>query len=118
MPCSSFARKTESRRQRRFAISGTIRIIWQDGTGLERICNAQLVNISKNGMQLRVDQKIPVRAYVSCNDETLRIRGTGSVRYCNFAKGKYEIGLEFANGTGWHEPASAPAEPIVPEENS
>jgi|HubBroStandDraft_6_1064221.scaffolds.fasta_scaffold635852_1 hypothetical protein len=106
--CSNLARKTEFRRQVRYPIKGMIRIIWQDGTGRERVCNAQLVNISLNGMQLRVDEKIPLRAYVSCNDETLRIRGTGSVRYCNFAKGKYEIGLEFAGGTGWREPVNPP----------
>jgi hypothetical protein len=90
-------------------MTGTLRIIWQDGAGRERICNAHLVNISVQGVQVRVDEKIPLRSYVSCNDERLGIRGTGSVRYCDFAKGKYQIGLEFASGTGWREPANPPA---------
>jgi hypothetical protein len=85
-----------------------LRIIWRDEQDRERVGNAQLVNISEYGMRLTVDEKIPLRSYISCNDEMLHIRGTGSVRYCNFAKGKYEIGLEFSGGTGWREPTNPP----------
>ena len=66
-----------------------------------RVSQAQIVNVSASGAQLRLDEKIPVRSYVTCNDERLGIRGRPSVRYCNFAKGKYEIGLEFSNDNGW-----------------
>ena len=54
-----------------------------------------------NGVKLRVDEKIPVRSYVACNDVSLGIVGRASVRYCNFSKGKYEIGLEFVSGSGF-----------------
>jgi len=33
------------------------------------------------------------------------VSGRGVVRYCNPSKGKFLIGLEFTNGTGWREPA-------------
>ena len=64
---------------------------------------AQIENVSRLGAQLRVAKKIPVRSYVTCNDEKLGIRGRASVRYCNFVKGKYEIGPEFTSDNGWHE---------------
>ena len=56
------------------------------------------------GAQLRLNEKIPVRSYVKCNDTKLGIRGRASVRYCNFAKGIYEIGLELTSENGWREP--------------
>ena len=115
---SSSARKTDFRRNVRYPMTGMLRIIWQDGTGREKISNAQLVNISTKGMQLRVNEKMPLRSYVSCNDETLHIRGTGTVRYCNFVKGKYEIGLEFSGGTGWREPVKPSAGISAPAEDS
>lgn len=76
-----------------------IRILWEDN-GRERVSNATVVNKSANGAKLRVNERIPVRSYVTCNDEALGIVGRASVRYCIFSKGKYEIGLEFGDGVG------------------
>jgi PilZ domain len=98
---SNITKKTKPRRDTRTAVNGTLRILWEDSAGKERISQAQIVNVSASGAQLRLDEKIPVRSYVTCNDERLGIRGRASVRYCNFAKGKYEIGLEFTNDNGW-----------------
>jgi hypothetical protein len=76
-------------------MKGMIRILWEDSEGRERVSNAIIVNASANGLKLQLDEKIPVRSYVACNDHTLGIAGRASVRYCIFSKGKYEIGLEF-----------------------
>jgi c-di-GMP-related signal transduction protein len=100
----STSRMSEARRKMRHAASGTLRILWEDSTGRERVSNAQLQNVSVNGLRLQTIDQIPVRAYVTCNDVKLGISGRGSVRYCNFTKGKYLIGVEFAGGTGWKEP--------------
>jgi hypothetical protein len=81
-----------------------MRILWQDGDGRDHVSRAHIVNVSVVGLQLQVDERIPLRSVVSCNDEFLKIRGNGTVRYCSFAKGKYQIGLEFSGGTGWKEP--------------
>jgi hypothetical protein len=46
-----------------------------------------------------------VRTAVFCNAPKMGVSGRGVVRYCNPCKGKFLIGLEFSNGTGWREPA-------------
>jgi hypothetical protein len=98
---SNLAKKIHQRHDTRTTVKGTLRILWEDSAGTERISQAQIVNVSASGAQLRMNEKIPVRSYVTCNDVKLGIRGRASVRYCNFVKGKYEIGLEFASENGW-----------------
>ena len=100
---SNINKKLAERRDSRTAVNGTLRILWEDSAGKERISQAQVVNVSRLGAQLRVTEKIPVRSYVTCNDKKLGIRGRASARYCNFVKGKHEIGLEFASDNGWRE---------------
>lgn len=100
------ARLSEARKKVRHAASGALRILWEDSAGRERISNARLRNVSANGLQLEVNEQIPVRTYVSCNDVRLGISGRGVVRYSNYVKGKYVIGIEFSGGTGWREPAA------------
>lgn len=97
-------RKRETRSKRRSAISGTLQMVWDDGSGSGRVIRAVLQNISETGMQLRCSEKVPVRASVVCNDSTSHISGRGIVRYCNFSKGGYLIGVEFSSGTGWKDP--------------
>ena len=82
-------------------MTGTLRILWEDTEGRERVSKATIVNASENGVKLRLDERIPVRSSVVCNDVALGIVGRGSVRYCIFSKGKYDIGLEFQGGSGF-----------------
>jgi hypothetical protein len=46
-------------------------------------------------------QRSPYVLIVTCTDTKLGICGRTSVRSCNFAKGKYEIGLEPSSENGW-----------------
>jgi len=101
-------KRQNTRRHPRHDAAGLLRILWEDGGGRERISNGRLVNVSVEGIQLLVDEQIPIRSYVSCNDIKLGIRGRGSVRYCVFSKGKYRIGIEFSGGTGFREPIAPP----------
>jgi hypothetical protein len=103
MSYSGIARKTNARRHTRYPMTGMIGILWEDSNRRERVSNATIVNASANGLMVRLDEKIPVRSYVVCNDIGLGISGRASVRYCNFSKGKYEIGLEFTGGSGFQE---------------
>jgi hypothetical protein len=103
MALSRTARKTDSRRDVRYPVSGMLRILWNDSTGRERVSNAKVIDVSAAGLKLALDEAVPVRSYVTCNDELLGIRGTGSVRYCIFVRGRYELGLEFGGGTGWNQ---------------
>jgi EAL and modified HD-GYP domain-containing signal transduction protein len=100
-------RKANTRREPRQAVDVRLRVLWQDESRREHISNARLVNVSGFGMQLLVDDKIPLRAVVSCSDPKLGISGRGSVRYCTFSKGKYVVGVEFSNGTGWQDPLAS-----------
>jgi c-di-GMP-related signal transduction protein len=99
-------RKTNTRRHVRQPATGELRLAWQDPAGCERAIPARLVNASVEGLQLRISERIPVASYVSCNDPKLGISGRGRVRYCNYVKGKYLIGVEFRGGTGWREPSA------------
>jgi hypothetical protein len=62
------------------------------------------MDVSVSGLRLRLDGKIPLRAFVTCNDRTLGICGRATVRYRNLVKGKYEIGLEFTSDWALREP--------------
>lgn len=101
--------RTVSRRHLRYPVSGTLRVLWRDGEGDERIGNAKIQNASVMGARLLLDEMIPVRSCVSCDDEALHIRGTASVRYCRFRNGKYHVGLEFSGDNGWRRPGKVPA---------
>jgi c-di-GMP-related signal transduction protein len=98
------SRMTEARKDLRHAATGSMRILWQDHAGKERISQCQLKNVSTKGLQLQLTEQIPVRTMISCNEVKLGITGRGTVRYCMHSKGKYLIGVEFAGGTGWQHP--------------
>ena len=98
-------RKANTRRKTRYPAEGTIQILWEDNVGHEKVTRGRLLNVSTSGLQLELDDRIPVQSPVSCNSPKHGISGRGSVRYCNPRKGKYLVGLEFSNGTGWREPA-------------
>jgi hypothetical protein len=89
--------------------------LWHDANGRERVSNARLIDVSVSGIRLRVDEAIPVRAMLLCNDQRLGIRGNGAVRYCVMTKGKYEVGVEFTGGTGWREPVEVEPAAEAPE---
>ncbi len=98
-------RKANSRRKVRHGVQGTIQVLWEDSKGREQITMAQLLNVSVSGLQLQIADRIPPHTAVSCSAPKFGVSGRGVVRYCNPSKGKYLIGLEFSNGTGWREPA-------------
>jgi EAL and modified HD-GYP domain-containing signal transduction protein len=105
-------RKRDTRREVRHRLNANIRILWEGDSNRENYANAKLVNVSKFGMLLLVEQKIPIHTALSCSEPTLGISGRGSVRHCNFFKGKYLVGVEFSNGTGWRDALTSPPSPI------
>ena len=112
---SNLVRPAEVRKHRRYPIQGTMHLLWQDGSGREKLSVGKLVDVSVMGIRMRTDEPIPVRSYLICNDPRLGIRGRGSVRHCSYLRGKYEIGVEFNGGTGWHEPVEAlPEIAVIP----
>jgi c-di-GMP-related signal transduction protein len=102
-------RKRDTRREVRHPVNANIRIFWEGDSNRENYASAKLVNVSKSGVLLLLDQKVPTRTVLSCREPTLGINGRGSVRHCTLSKGKYLVGVEFSNGTGWLDPLiSAP----------
>src|SRR5258708_30600072 len=94
-------RKVERRQQSRKRSAEKLRVLWLDADGRECVCVAELVDISANGLRIRVDIQMAPRTCVMVNDRKIGITGRGLVRYCRYAKGKYEVGLEFSSGIGW-----------------
>ena len=101
---SNLVRKGDLRRETRHPVQGTLRILWENSDGREVISRAQVVDVSPSGLKLRLEDKIPIRTYISCNEPKLGLCGRGSVRYCHFAKGKFDVGIEFTGGSGWRPP--------------
>lgn len=99
--------KGEQRRDTRQAIGGKLRLLWEDSEGKHQVHTAELENVSRSGIKIRVDVQMAPRTYVTVNDREIGIMGRGSVRYCRYERGKYSVGLEFSGGTGWN-PAAAP----------
>jgi len=98
-------RKMNTRRHVRYAASGELRILWEDHPGGEAVIPASLMNVSVEGLQLLISDKIPILSYIRCNEPKLGICTRGRVRYCNYSKGKYLIGVECRAGTGWRGPS-------------
>lgn len=104
-------RKAEQRRDARQALAGKLRLLWEDTEGQHQVRTADLENVSKSGIKIRVDVQMAPRTYVTVNDRAIGIMGRGCVRYCRFERGKYSVGLEFTGGTGWNPDAAPRSEP-------
>ncbi|HVN03387.1 MAG TPA: HDOD domain-containing protein [Bryobacteraceae bacterium] len=98
-------RKFNTRRHVRYAVTGPLHVLWEDREGKEAVIQATLMNVSVEGFQLLVSEKIPLLSYLRCNEPKFGLCARGRVRYCNYVKGKYLIGVECRSGTGWHPPA-------------
>ncbi len=99
----SSSRKRDTRSKTRHPLAGSLCIQWDDGSGQIHNITARIHNISETGMQLSVAERVPVRASVMCRDAKSKVGGCGIVRYSNFSRGRYVIGLDFASGTGWRK---------------
>ena len=97
------ARKHERRRNLRSPISQTTPILWEDESGREQLVQGRLIDVSVSGAKIWVPIQLPARAIVTFNCAALAVGGRGTVRYCNAAKGGFELGLELGNGTGWRD---------------
>ncbi len=97
------APKKERRRYQRSPISQTVPILWEDESGREQRLQGRLLDVSVSGAKVWTPTRLPARALVTFNCPALGVGGRGTVRYCNTAKGGYEIGLELGNGTGWRD---------------
>src|SRR5690348_11501405 len=106
-------RKSERRREARHQVKGSVMVLWgSPASSAEQVSRVTLVDISRFGAKMRGLEKIPQGSWVMVNDRQLGIAGRGTVRHCEYAKGMFEIGLEFSSGTGW-TPAVEPVAAAV-----
>jgi hypothetical protein len=96
-------RKRDRRRHSRSPISKVVPILWEDSEGHEGMLQGRLMDVSVSGARIWLPMSLPARTLVTFNCPTLAVGGRGTVRYCNTAKGGYEVGLELSNGTGWRD---------------
>jgi len=71
---------------------------WDDPIGQPRFMFANSLNISTEGLSLRVHQPMPVRTYVTLRSEKLKLAGTATVKYCIRRNTWYQVGLELTPG--------------------
>ena len=91
------------RRQEREAFAARLQIGWEGDRGEARFERVQCVDVSDYGMRLRAERPIPLRVLVMIRSDSkaLVIPGRGTVRYCEQARGRYYVGLEFASKLSW-----------------
>jgi c-di-GMP-related signal transduction protein len=100
-PTQSAASRKERRGGKRDPISGSLTVMWGGSSHEENVAPANLVEVSAFGAKFRLPVRIPPGSWLSFNHHKIGISGRGTVRHCRLIKGMYEIGVEFAAGTGW-----------------
>jgi hypothetical protein len=96
-------RKKERRRFSRSPMNKMVAMLWEDESGHESRLQGRLIDISVTGARIWLPMRLPARTLVAFSCPTLALGGRGTVRFCNSAKGGYEVGLELTNGTGWND---------------
>lgn len=82
------------RREERLRTSGKASIAWDTGGHAFRSgCEAEVTDVSSDGLQLITNQRIPDAAVVRVFGESLQC--LGKVRYCVEKGAKYRVGLHF-----------------------
>ena len=91
----------ERRKQRRKKVQGALTILWQapDDLNVEGCTYAECVDVSENGVRLRVPEPLPYRSIITFNSIDLKLAGRGSVRHCAPRKAGFDIGVECFGGT-------------------
>jgi EAL and modified HD-GYP domain-containing signal transduction protein len=99
--------KRERRRHRRDTIGGAIAVLWGTSSQEERVTQAHLSDVSAFGAKFMMAARIPPGSWLMFNHHKAGISGRGTVRYCRMIKSSYEVGVEFAGGTGWKGASNA-----------
>jgi hypothetical protein len=95
--------KKERRRNSRSPLNKMAVLLWDDEDGHESLLQAKLIDISVTGAKVWLPIRLPARTLVAFSCPSMALGGRGTVRYCNAAKGGYQLGLELSNGTGWSD---------------
>jgi len=83
------------RRNQRFAFSGKVTISWEQGPDYA-MARGTCLDISHNGLCIRVKEPIPVGSYVGLSIEPLGFRSSASVRHILRGVAHYTVGLQLS----------------------
>jgi hypothetical protein len=92
---------TELRRHQRTRLRANIRAGWEDGSGRQKFCNTQSLDISISGLRLELPENIEARSMVNVKSEQLQLHSSGTVRHCRRTGVQYTVGIEFNGGFRW-----------------
>jgi hypothetical protein len=86
------------RRHERHPAAVVAQISWATSSGEARVLRVRCLDVSESGMRLQASQMIPLRTYVTVRPEndSIKVPGQGSVRYCLRCRDGYHVGLEFS----------------------
>jgi len=105
----SIRRKANRRRERRERVSTDVVLFFADTEGQEATVPGQLLDVSGHGARFRTMREVSVGSSVKFQHAGLGVGGRGLIRYCNWSPSGFDVGVEFAGGTGWRTPLSIPA---------
>ena len=83
------------RRNQRFAFSGKVTISWEQGLDYA-MARGTCLDISQNGLCIKVREPIPVGSYVGLSIEPLGFRSSASVRHIIRGVADFTVGLELS----------------------
>lgn len=95
---------TKLRRHDRIVASAAIRVAWQDRLGRDKYATVHTFDISAGGLRLELPEPVEPRSVLTIQSQELHLHGSGAVRYCRRAFGRYVVGLEFVAGLKWKPP--------------
>jgi len=83
------------RRNQRFAFSGKVILSWEQGPDYA-MARGTCLDISQNGLCIKVKEPIPVGSYVGLRIEPLGFRSSASVRHIVRGVAHFTVGLQLS----------------------
>jgi hypothetical protein len=96
-----------ARKDERLAMSGSVRLVWQDDSGFEKFVRGRCLDVSQSGLRMELPEAIPVRSYVTVKADQVGLAVNAAVRHCAPSRGKYIVGLEFSVPLRMSDPRAA-----------
>ena len=83
------------RRNQRFPFSGKVTLSWEQGSDYA-MARGTCLDISQNGLSIKIKEPIPVGSYVGLSIEPLGFRSSASVRHIVRGTAHFTVGLELS----------------------
>jgi hypothetical protein len=99
----------EQRRRPRVVVTERVRLHWKDRHGQLMSTMAETLDVSAQGLCVRLDHSIEVQTVVNLECRPLKLAGIAVVRHClRTSVNHYTAGLQFAGGLEWRGATSLP----------